>query len=198
MAEQYGILGRRAASRAVLIAGAGAAGALTACATVPNAAPVESRPAVVEMSAPAPVTVPVAPAPQPVVIAPAPPPLPSVTDLAIEGIVQPFWTAEGDRILYYDQPQSGLGGTWAVDPAAGKAVRERPQWGSYVARGTLLVVPRPAQRDTHVTHLPSGREWTLATTNGGLFSPDGTLVSYGAAAQTQGSFGGPATFRQRR
>ncbi|HXI18679.1 MAG TPA: peptidoglycan DD-metalloendopeptidase family protein [Chloroflexota bacterium] len=193
MAEKYGILSRRAGRRAVLIAGAGAAGALTACATVPNAAPVESRPAVAELSAP--VTVSVAPAPQPVVVAPAPPPLPSVNDLAIEGIVQPFWTAEGDRILYYDQPQVGLGGTWAVDPASGKAVRERPQWGSYLARGTLLVIPRPTQRDTHITHLPSGREWTLATTNGGLFSPDGTLVTYGAAAQTQGSFGGPGTFQ---
>ncbi|MDQ3701546.1 MAG: peptidoglycan DD-metalloendopeptidase family protein, partial [Chloroflexota bacterium] len=80
-------------------------------------------------------------------------------------------------------------GTWSVDPASGEITRERPQWGYYVARGTLLVTPRPTQRDTHVLHLPSGREWVLPTTNSTLFSADGTVVAYGATTTPPGSGG---------
>ena len=33
------------------------------------------------------------------------------------------------------------------------------------------------RRDTYVLHVPSGREWTLPTTNSTLFSGDGTMVA---------------------
>jgi murein DD-endopeptidase MepM/ murein hydrolase activator NlpD len=190
------LFGRRAKRRTVLAA---ASGALTACATAttpsPAPAPItpaEARPAVAELPAPAPI--PVAPVVQAAPVAPAPPPKPAVVDLGLESIVQPFWSGDGSRILFYDQPQPGLGGTWAADPTGGKIERERAQWGNYVARGTLLVTPRPNQRDTYVLHVPSGREWTLATTNGGLFSPDGTMVTHSAAAQTTGQPGGANNF----
>ena len=179
-------------TRRTLLTAAG--GALAACATAtPQPAPRES--ALAPAVAPAALVEPpvAAPAPEPVSVALAsPPPAPALVDLGVEGIVQPVWSGEGDRVLFYDQPQPGLGGTWSVDLATGQPARERPQWGHYVARGTLLVTPRPAQRDTYVLHLPSGREWTLPTTNNTLFSWDGTVVAYGAAAQTGG---GPGTFQ---
>src|SRR5919108_518761 len=83
------------------------------------------------------------------------------------------------------QPAAGQGGTWSIDPTSGALGRVRPQWGYYVAQGTLLATARPAQRDTYVQHLPSGREWTLATTNSTTFSPDGTVVAYATAAAGQ-------------
>jgi hypothetical protein len=130
-----------------------------------------------------------------VVVEPAPPARPALADLGVEGIVQPFWSGGGDRVLFYDQPQAGLDGTWAADPATGKVARERPQWGYYEAQGTLLTVPRPAQRATYVLHLPTGREWALPSTNGGLFSPDGTVVTYNVSSQNPGGGGAPGTLQ---
>src|SRR5688500_206261 len=177
--------GRLLGRRAILAAGSAA---VTGCITAPQAQPslAETRPTMAELPAPAvPAALPAMPVVEVAPAAPAPAPRPSLIELGVEQIVQPFWAGEGDRVLYYDQPAAGQGGTWRVDPATGKIERERPQWGSYVARGTLLVTPRPTQRDTHVLHLPSGREWSLATTNGGTFSPDGSMVTYSAAAAAQ-------------
>ena len=160
----------------------------------PEPAPPQAPPAEVAPPPPVPTAVTVPP-PAP---APPPAPRPSLVDLGVERLVQPQWAGEGDRILFYDQPQPGMGGTWAIDPVTGQRSRERPQWGSYVARGTLLVTPRPAQRDTYVLHVPSGREWALPTTSGTLFSPDGTVVAYTApppARRAPGGGGGPNTFQ---
>ena len=122
--------------------------------------------------------------------APTPvPPRPKLTKLGPGGIVQPLYAADGSRILYYDQPAPGRGGTWSIDPATGQPQRERGEWGYYVANGTLLALARPNQRDTWVRHLPSGREWTLPTTNATVFSSDGTVVAYTGAAA--GQPGGP-------
>jgi hypothetical protein len=109
--------------------------------------------------------------------------------LPVEGVVQPFWSADGARILFYDQPAPGQGGTWCVDPASGAVWRERTEWGYYVAGGTLVAAARPAQRDTYVLHVPSGRSWTLPTTTSTVFSADGTLVAYTTAGA--GQPGGP-------
>jgi hypothetical protein len=119
---------------------------------------------------------------------------PVVARLDVQGIVQPLWAADGSRVLYYDQPGQGMGGTWSVDPTTGRIAREVSVWGHHVARTTLLVVPRPARRDTYVLHLPSGREWTLPTANTTVFSPDGTAVAYAqaAAGQPGGAPPGPA------
>jgi hypothetical protein len=182
---------RRAGRRAVL---AVAGGALAACATTgpapqpvaPEPAPPQAPPVDVAPPPPVPTAVTVPPPAPP----PPPAPRPSLVDLGVERLVQPVWAAEGDRILLYDQPQPGMGGTWAVDPVTGQRTRERARWGSFAARGTLQVTPRPAQRDTLVLHLPSGREWALPTTSGTLFSPDGTVVAYNSAAPTQGGQGG--------
>jgi hypothetical protein len=181
--------------RGVLGAGAGA---LVACSTAASpAAPQEQAvapPPLPEPAqpAPAPAVAPALPTVQPVVA--PPPPAPTLTDLGVEGAVQPFWSAGGERVLFYDQPQAGRGGTWSADPVTGQLALERPQWGSYVAGGALLITPRPARRDTYVLHVPSGREWTLPTTAGGLFSADGTVVAYSAATQNapggQGAPGG--------
>jgi murein DD-endopeptidase MepM/ murein hydrolase activator NlpD len=178
--------------RRIVLATAG--GALAACAApgpapqrvAPKPAPPQAPPAEVAPPPPAPTAVTVPP-PAP---APPPAPRPSLVDLGVERLVQPQWAGEGDRILLYDQPQPGMGGTWAVDPVTGQRSRERAQWGSFAARGTLQVTPRPAQRDTLVLHLPSGREWALPTSSGTLFSPDGTVVAYNSAAPTQGGGGG--------
>src|SRR5688500_15056254 len=180
---------RRLGRRTILAAGSAVVtGCFSAPAAQSNAA--QTRPVMAELPAPAPQVA----APPPVVevapVAPAPAPRPSLIELGVEQIVQPFWAGEGDRVLFYDQPAPGQGGTWRVDPATGKIERERPQWGSYVARGTLLVTPRPNNRDSHVLHLPSGREWALPTTNGGTFSFDGALVTYSAASTQPGQPGG--------
>jgi len=184
--------GRRLGRRAVLAAGSAAvAGCVTASPAPANRAEPPPDMAVLPqlpLPAPAVPVVRVAPA------SPAPLPKPALIDLGVESIVQPFWASEGDRILFYDQPAAGQGGTWRVDPVTGEVARERSQWGSYVARGSLLVTPRPTQRDTHVLHLPSGREWTLPTTNGGTYSPDGAMVTYSAANTQPGQPGGQGTF----
>ncbi|HXI16230.1 MAG TPA: peptidoglycan DD-metalloendopeptidase family protein [Chloroflexota bacterium] len=116
-------------------------------------------------------------------------PQPSVSRIGPQGIVQPLWV--GGRVLYYDQPEAGQGGSWSVD-ASGKATLERPQWGYYWANGSLLAAPRPARRDTYVQHVPSGREWTLPTTNTAVFSPDGAVVAYPTAAAGQPGGAPPA------
>jgi murein DD-endopeptidase MepM/ murein hydrolase activator NlpD len=170
-------------------------GALAACATTaspapPTASQPPANPVPVAAVAP-PVVVPEVP----VAVVPAPPPAPqpSVADLGVEHIVQPLWSAGGERVLFYDQPAPGLGGTWSVDPATGKVAQERSQWGHYVAGGTLVVASRPDRRDSHVLHLPTGREWALPTSNSTFFSPDGTVVAYNASTQTGG--GGFGTFQ---
>ncbi|HEV2122198.1 MAG TPA: peptidoglycan DD-metalloendopeptidase family protein [Chloroflexota bacterium] len=130
-----------------------------------------------------------APTPSP---APTAVPEPGLQRLSVEGIAQPRWAADGSRILFYDQPTAGMGGTWSVDPATGSSTRERPQWGNTAANDSLLVVPRPSSRDTYVLHVPSGREWTLGTSNTTVFSPDGTMVAYAQAAAGQPGGAPPA------
>jgi murein DD-endopeptidase MepM/ murein hydrolase activator NlpD len=121
--------------------------------------------------------------------------MPSLLDLNVAGLVQPVWSGDGARVLFYDQPAPGQSGTWGVDLATGQVAQERPQWGYYVAQGTLLAAPRPDKRDTYVLHLPSGREWALPTSNSTLFSWDGTAVAYSAQAPATGPFGGPGNFQ---
>jgi hypothetical protein len=113
---------------------------------------------------------------------PVPVPEPSLRPLGLNGVVQPLFA--GGRVLYYDQPAPGQGGTWSID-ASGDAKLERPHWGYYWANGTLVATPRPARRDTHVVHTPSGREWTLPTSNAVVFSADGTVAAYPQAATGQ-------------
>ncbi|MDQ3702464.1 MAG: hypothetical protein M3442_16310, partial [Chloroflexota bacterium] len=62
-----------------------------------------------------PVSVP-SPAPVAPPVAPALPPEPQISRLGGEGIVQPLFNADGARVLFYDQPAAGQGGTWAIDP----------------------------------------------------------------------------------
>lgn len=178
---------RRLARRPMLGA---SAGMLVACAAPARVAP--NEPALAPAAAPEPPP-PAIVAPPPAMVAPAAPPpapRPTVVDLGVERIVQPLWSADGSRVLFYDQPAPGLGGTWAAEPAGGQPTRERPQWGHYVAQATLLVTPRPTQRDTHVFHLPTGREWTLPTANSTLFSADGTVVAYSATTAQPGGVSG--------
>src|SRR6478672_545479 len=188
----------RPVNRRLVLGAAG--GLLAACSQAPQAQPPEVRaaPAIAPETEPVAAAAPPEPAPAPAVVEPAPPappPAPSLVDLGVDGVVQPVWSGDGGRVLFFDQPGRGQGGTWSVDLATGQVALERPQWGYYVAQGTLLATPRPAQRDTYVLHLPSGREWALPTSNSTLFSWDGTMVAYGAAAPTAGAFGGPGNFQ---
>jgi murein DD-endopeptidase MepM/ murein hydrolase activator NlpD len=135
-----------------------------------------SAPALAEAPPAAPTA---APNPLPTAV---PVPEPSLHPLGVQGIIQPVW-ANG-RILYYDKPADGPSGTWSVDAAA-QLRFERPQWGYYWADGGLVAAPRTVSRDTYVTHVPTGREWSLPTTNSPTFSPDGTWVAYPTAALGQ-------------
>src|SRR5262245_9263338 len=172
---------RRAPGRRTILGGP-ATLAATACIPGPSqAAPmhqeeVPPEPAPTEAPPPpAPTAVPPTPTPAPTAV---PAPEPRLTRLGGQGIVQPFFQADGGRVLFYDQPAPGQGGTWSIDPASAAAQLVRPHWGYYLARGTLAVAPRPNRRDTYVVHIPTGREWTLPTTNGAVFSGDGTVVAY--------------------
>lgn len=114
-------------------------------------------------------------APQPV--------LPSLIKLTEEGCcTQPFFSADGNSVLYYDQPPGGPGGTWGIEVRTGQATLWNPLWGAHSLNQQYLTIPRPQDRITEVYHLPSGRRWTLATTTTLVFSPDGTLVAYAASA----------------
>jgi murein DD-endopeptidase MepM/ murein hydrolase activator NlpD len=111
------------------------------------------------------------------------PVLPSLIKLTEEGCcTQPFFSADGNSVLYYDQPPGGPGGTWGIDVRTGQATLWNPLWGAHSLNRQYLTIPRPQDRITEVYHLPSGRHWTLATTTTLVFSPDGTLVAYAASA----------------
>ncbi|HET7768568.1 MAG TPA: peptidoglycan DD-metalloendopeptidase family protein [Chloroflexota bacterium] len=172
---------RRALGAGSLGAAAGSAALLAACAPgLPSPAPLPAG------GPPAPDSplLPPEPTPEPAPrLIPTPPQPVALRRLApgqIERIVQPIWSVDGSRVLFYDQPRAGQGGTWAIDPAATSAQRERAEWGSYFARAALLAVPDPAQRRTWVTHTGSGAEWLLPTTNP-IFSNDAAVVAYGAS-----------------
>ena len=165
---------RRRLLAAALLGGATAAAA--ACApAVPSTAPKQPRP--VDPQAELPPTAEPAPALQPTAAQPV-----KLTRLApqqVERISQPFWSGDGKRVLFYDQPSAGNGGTWSVDPTNGAVARERGEWGTYAARGTLLAVPNPRERTSWVRHLHTNAEWTLPAA-GPVFSQDATVVAYSA------------------
>ena len=181
-ARRRGVLGSLASAAAV-------ACAVTSESTSVTALPGPDAPSHTVTPLPDPTAVPsptAAPTPEPT---PVPLPQPRLSRLGPQGVVQPLWA--GGRVLYYDQPAAGQGGSWSVD-AAGAVTLERPQWGYYWAQGTLLATPRPARRATYVLHVPSGREWTLPTSNTAVFSPDGTVVAYPTAAAGQPGGAPPA------
>jgi hypothetical protein len=109
-----------------------------------------------------------------------PTPEPVLSRLEPTGITQPFWSGDGTRVLFYNQPAPGQSGTWSVNLVSGTVGRELPEWGYWRARGTLVATPRPATRETEVRHVASGRVWTLPASGGVVFSSDGTLVAYSA------------------
>jgi murein DD-endopeptidase MepM/ murein hydrolase activator NlpD len=111
--------------------------------------------------------------------------------LAASGVTQPFFADDNDRILFYDQPAPGQGGMFVIGPQEVEPRRERAEWGYMLGGSRLLVTPRVQRRDTAVTHLPTGREWSLPTTTTPVFSSDATAVAYTASGV--GSPGGPST-----
>ena len=133
----------------------------------------------------------VAPAAQPPLAVPASPAVPK--KLGPGGITQPVWSPDGARVLFYDQPAAGQGGTWSVHAESGEVRRERAEWGYHWARAGLLVTPQPRSRDSSVIDLRSGKAWTLPTNGSVTFSSDGTLVAYSsgglvvAGADNQGA-----------
>ncbi len=175
--RRRGVLAGMATATATVACGTGQSSAAPERQEAPTAAPPATP-------LPDPTAVPTAvPTAAPTAVpTPVPVPEPSLRPLGLTGTVQPLWA--GDHILYYDQPAPGQGGTWSVDRAGG-VKHERPHWGFYWANGTLLATPRPQRRDTHVVHTPSGREWTLPTSNTAVFSPDGAVVAYSQAASGQ-------------
>ena len=114
-----------------------------------------------------------------------------MTRLATTGVTQPFFADDNDRILFYDQPAPGQGGMFVIGPQEFEPRRERAEWGYMLGGSRLLVAPRVQRRDTAVTHLPTGREWSLPTTTTPVFSNDATAVAYTASGV--GSPGGPST-----
>lgn len=106
----------------------------------------------------------------------------------VERIAQPFWSPDGKKVLFYDQPARDQGGTWAIDPASGAVSRERASWGAYMSRGALLAMPDPRSRTSTVEHLETGAQWGLPSA-GPVFSNDATVVAY-VASSTNGSSGG--------
>ncbi len=129
---------------------------------------------------------PAAPAPVPVVPTPA-----RATRLGVTGLTQPVLASKPDRVLYYDQPAPGEGGMFAIGASGGEPRRERPEWGHLLNDASILAIPRPSQRDSVVTDLETGRQWTLPTTGTPTFSRDGQAVAFTASAV--GAPGGPST-----
>ncbi|HEV2126752.1 MAG TPA: hypothetical protein VGW38_28680, partial [Chloroflexota bacterium] len=116
-----------------------------------------------------------------VVVAPPAVQMQRLAPQQIERVVQPFWSPDSARVMFYDQPAPDAGGTWSVDVGSGNVQRERSDWGAYLAKGALLAIPLPNERQTWVKHLGAGTEWALPTSGGTVFSPDATLVAFTAA-----------------
>src|SRR5687768_10035063 len=115
------MVSRRRALGARTLGAAGVSGIaalLAACVPgEPSPAPRPANPASPDVPALPP---PPTPEPPPVLV-PTPPQPVSLKRLApgqTERIVQPFWSPDGKRVLFYDQPRSGQGGTWAIDLVA--------------------------------------------------------------------------------
>src|SRR6266542_1845824 len=128
--------------------------------------------------------VPIAPSDTVPALIPTPPQPVSVTRLApgqLDHIVQPFWSPDANKVLFYDQPRPGQGGTWAIDVTTNALSRERPEWGTHAARGMRLSVPDATERRSWVKHLGTGAEWPLPTTSP-VFSADATVVAYATQA----------------
>ncbi|NCA14766.1 MAG: hypothetical protein EBS89_11670 [Proteobacteria bacterium] len=150
-----------------------------------------SKPVADEAPAPPPV---VAQRAEPVVDAPVPAAQPApakAVRLGVGGLTQPSYASSPTRIIYYDQPSPGEGGTFAIEASGAEPRRERPEWGHVDGDAALMTIPRPAQRDSIVMHLATGRQWSLPTTSSPVFSGDGTVVAFTASAA--GAPGGPST-----
>ena len=185
-------------SRRALLAGVvGAAAVATGCTGTPVAdarradLSTASKPVADEAPAPPPV---VAQRAEPVVDAPVPAAQPApakAVRLGVGGLTQPSYASSPTRIIYYDQPSPGEGGTFAIEASGAEPRRERPEWGHVDGDAALMTIPRPAQRDSIVMHLATGRQWSLPTTSSPVFSGDGTVVAF--TASPAGAPGGPST-----
>ena len=117
------------------------------------------------------------------VSSPSPQPGPVLIQLTSGGCcVQPFWSPEGQKILFIDKPAPDApSGIWGVSRQGGapELVAKRP--GIYSADWRLLAYPEGGI--TFVENVEDGQRWSIA--NGGrevTFSPDGSQVAWTGGA----------------
>ena len=93
---------------------------------------------------------------------------------------EPFWSPDGQRVLYIDRPSAeALSGLWGVDLQGGQPEFITDQLGIYSPDMQLRAFPLNGQ--TMVERLDSGEQWRIPNEGRAVsFSPDGTWVAWTA------------------
>lgn len=125
---------------------------------------------------------------------PSPTPVPILRSLTRGGCcAQPFWSPDGQRVLFLDKPSlDAPAGIWGVDLEGGEARLFTDRLGIYSADFSLRAFPLKGQ--TFVERLADGERWVIP--DGGRsvsFSPDGTLLAW-----VSGASGPPFDTAQRQ
>jgi hypothetical protein len=110
---------------------------------------------------------------------PSPTPAVMIAPLTQGGCcVQPFWSPDGQRVMFIDKPSpQEPAGIWAVDLQGGAPEFVTDKMGVYSADRQLFAYPQGGL--TYVERVADGQRWTIP--NGGrvvTFSPDGEYVAW--------------------
>jgi Tol biopolymer transport system component len=124
---------------------------------------------------------------------PSPTPTPAIRQLTTGGCcVDPFWSPDGNQVLYIDRPAQDMpSGIWGIDSLGGEPRFFTDQLGIFSADMQLRAYLE--NRGTFVQNLSTGETWRIP--NGGRavsFAPDNTWLAW-----TAGQSGPPFDTAQR-
>ena len=137
---------------------------------------------------------PEAPSPAPVIAATATTPPPAPRQLTQGGCcVNPTWSSDSQRVLYFDRPTSqDQAGIWGIDLQGGSPVFVTAQWAIYSNDQALRAFPSSGQ--TIVERVSDGQRWTIPNDGRSVvFSMDGVQLGW-TAGRSQPPF--DSTVRQ--
>ena len=112
---------------------------------------------------------------------PLPTTVPELRQLTAGGCcVEPFWSPDGDRVLFLDKPSANSPtGVWSVSTAGGSSELVTERLGIYSNDMTLLAYPQNGQ--TIVERLADGQTWTIPSGGRAVaFSTDKTQLAWTA------------------
>lgn len=187
------------------------AAGLTSCVSIPEAAsnahpapaPADPGPPAVPPAEPLPPEMPPEPPPGARPSEPAAPSFqPTIAKLTEDGCCSnPVWAPDSRRVLYYDKPAEGLGGTWSIDVETGGATIVAPRAGFFSPDLSLQAVPSPATQTLRIYQVGGPGVVTVrSAASSAAFAPDSSqlLCTVRPAQTTGGPLLAPVVFRVLR